>query len=476
MHLELQPINMRPIVYTLLAIHLFVFTSCGEDRTGEFYALIEDRMWIEETMKEHYLWYEHMPPIEDENKYFTQAASFFKNLLYKKALDGKGDSYSYLEELPVAEEPEARSLYLNRTSTYGMEFELMRDPLKGTTHTLARILYVLPGSPAEAAGIQRGDWLTTINGKQITTDNSKGLIQGENATFARDRITTDEEGKLTWEPVDTVSISPSVTMEINPFLVDTTYQVSGQNIAYLVYNDFSTGPLNEGTETDYHQQMVQIFQKFKHQQPDAFILDLRYNPGGFLSCAQVLGSLLAPTQALGKEFIKLEFNDKAEQQTVSYAFDPEYAQANLNLSKIYILTSQYTASASEAVINGLKPYMGEENVIVIGEQTEGKNVAMQSFSDERYNFILWPVVAYVYNADNEGNYTNGFTPQYPLSERNLVSGWYPLGDVREFFLKNTLSLITTGTMPDLPADEEQTTSASVYNTIEKRNIQGLRIR
>lgn len=158
MHLEIQPISMKPIVYTLLAIHLFVFTSCGEDRTGEFYALIEDRMWIEETMKEHYLWYEHMPPIEDENKYFTQAASFFKNLLYKKALDGKGDSYSYLEELPVAEEPEARSLYLNRTSTYGMEFELMRDPLKGTTHTLARILYVLPGSPAEAAGIQRGDW------------------------------------------------------------------------------------------------------------------------------------------------------------------------------------------------------------------------------------------------------------------------------------------------------------------------------
>lgn len=476
MHLEIQPISMKPIVYTLLAIHLFVFTSCGEDRTGEFYALIEDRMWIEETMKEHYLWYEHMPPIEDENKYFTQAASFFKNLLYKKALNGKGDSYSYLEELPETEEPETRSLYLNRTSTYGMEFELMRDPLKGTNHTLARILYVLPGSPAEAAGIQRGDWLTTINGKQITTDNSKGLIQGGNVTFSRDRITTDVEGKQIWQPVDTVSISPSVTMEINPFLVDTTYQVGGQNIAYLVYNDFSTGPLNEGTETDYHEQMVQIFQKFRHQNPDAFILDLRYNPGGFLSCAQVLGSLLAPTQALGKEFIKLEFNDKAEQQTVSYAFDTEYAQANLNLSKIYILTSQYTASASEAVINGLKPYMGEENVIVIGEQTEGKNVAMQSFSDERYNFILWLVVAYVYNAENEGNYTNGFTPKYPLNERNLLRSWYPLGDVREFYLMNTLSLITTGTMPDLPTDEEQTTSASVYNTIEKRNIQGLKIR
>lgn len=467
---------MKQFVYTLLAIHIIVFTSCGEDRTGEFYALIEDRMWIEETMKEHYLWYEHMPAIEDEDDYFTQVPSFFKKLLYKKALDGKGDSYSYLEELPVTEDPEARSLYLNRTSTYGMEFELIRDPLKGTSHTMARILYVLPGSPADAAGIKRGDWLTAVNGKYITTDNSKELIQGGNVSFARDEVVADEEGKLVWQAVDTVSLPPSVTMEINPFLVDTTYHIGNRNIAYLVYNDFSTGPQNEGTENIYHEQMVEIFGKFKSQAPDAFILDLRYNPGGFLSCAQVLGSLLAPTQALGKDFIRLEFNDKSEPQTVSYAFSPEYATANLNLDKIYILTSQYTASASEAVINGLKPYMGEENVIVIGEKTEGKNVAMQAFSDERFNYTLWPVVAYVYNADNEGNYHNGFTPQYQLNERNIISGWYPLGDAREFYLKNTLSLITTGTMPDLASQGEQTTAVSVYNTIEKQDIQGLRIR
>lgn len=142
---------------------------------------------------------------------------------------------------------------------------------------------------------------------------------------------------------------------------------------------------------------------------------------------------------------------------------------------LYILTSQYTASASEAIINGLKPYMGDENVILIGEQTEGKNVAMQSFKDKRFNFILWPVVAYVYNANNEGNYSNGFKPQYELSERNYLGEWYPLGDEREFLLKNTLSLITTGTLPDLPIEQNQTEVQSVCSSINYTKLNGSRI-
>lgn len=467
---------MKYIQYTFLAFLTFMLSSCGEDRTGEFYALIEDRMWIEETMRENYLWYDQMPVIEEENEYFAQPSAFFKKLLYKDALDGKGDSYSYMEEIPVAdEEAKARAMYLNRTSTYGMEFELMRDPLGGTTHTLARILYVLPGSPAEEAGIKRGDWLTTIGKKFITTDNYTALMYGGTATFARDRIVVTEEGKYAWQAVDTVTVSPSITMEINPFLVNKVYEVDGQKIAYLVYNEFATGPKNESSETEYHEQMQQIFAGFKAQNPDAFILDLRYNTGGFLSCAQVLGSLLAPTDCLGKAFVKLQFNDKSNPQVVNYIFDSQYSDANLNLNKIYILTSQYTASASEAIINGLKPYLGEENVILIGDKTEGKNVAMSSFQDERFNFILWPVVAYVFNANNEGNYINGFTPQYELIERNLISFWYPLGDEREYMLKNTLSLITTGTMPDIETQEE-TEVQSLMSSVSMHTMEGIRIK
>ena len=85
-------------IFTIVGIALtLLLTSCGEDRTGEFYALIEDRMWIEEVMRENYLWAEDMPVIEKEDDYFQEPTTFFKNMLSKNALNGKGDKYSYME-------------------------------------------------------------------------------------------------------------------------------------------------------------------------------------------------------------------------------------------------------------------------------------------------------------------------------------------------------------------------------------------
>lgn len=437
---------MKYLQHTFWAFLLTVLCSCGEDRTGEFYALIEDRQWIEETMQANYLWAEDMPVIENEDDYFKEPQTFFKSLLSKNAMNGKGDKYSYMEEDPKAPQQESRSQMLDRTSTYGMEFELTNDPTGTTNHIHAHVLYVLDGSPAQQAGITRGDWLSSVNGQRITTSNYQLLKNGGSIKVARTRIYSTELG-YTWQPADTLNLAASITMEINPFLIDTLYQVEGQRIAYLMYNEFSTGPENKGTEETYNEQMKAIFANFKAQQPDALILDLRYNNGGYLQCAQALGSLIAPASALGKNFVNLQFNAKANPQRKEYPLLESYAEANLNLSKVYILTTNHTASASEALINGLIPYMGEENVILIGERTEGKNVAMTAFRNETYGITLWPVVAYTSNAEDFSDYGDGFEPTHELKERNIVD-WYPLGDNREYLLKNAINLITTGSIAD----------------------------
>ena len=437
---------MKYLQHTFWAFLLTVLCSCGEDRTGEFYALIEDRQWIEETMQANYLWAEDMPVIENEDDYFKEPQAFFKSLLSKNAMNGKGDKYSYMEEDPKAPQQESRSQMLDRTSTYGMEFELTNDPTGTTNHIHAHVLYVLDGSPAQQAGIQRGDWLSSVNGQRITTSNYQVLKNGGSIKVARTRIYSTELG-YTWQPADTLNLAASITMEINPFLIDTLYQVEGQRIAYLMYNEFSTGPENKGTEEIYNEQMKAIFANFKAQQPDALILDLRYNNGGYLQCAQALGSLIAPASALGKNFVNLQFNAKANPQRKAYPLLESYAEANLDLGKVYILTTNHTASASEALINGLIPYMGKENVILIGERTEGKNVAMTAFRNETYGITLWPVVAYTSNAEDFSDYGDGFEPTHELTERNIVD-WYPLGDNREYLLKNAISLITTGSIAD----------------------------
>ena len=455
---------MKSLQHTLWALFLILLTSCGEDRTGEFYALIEDRMWIEEVMRENYLWAEDMPVIEKEDDYFQEPATFFKKMLSKNALNGKGDKYSYMEETPK----ESITLTLDRTSTYGMEFILTSDPTGTTAHTFARVLYVLPDSPAQKAGIERGDWISAINDERITTDNYEKLTQGGNVSLTRTRITPLENGPGWQVSKDVLNVGASVAMEINPFLVNKVWEADGQKIAYLVYNEFATGPNNEGTESAYNEQMKQIFAQFKAQSPDAFILDLRYNNGGFLQCAQALGSLLAPATAMGQNFANLTFNAKANPQVIRYSFDTQYADANLNLNKIYILTGKYTASASEVIINGLIPYLGAENVVLIGTKTEGKNVAMTSFKNETHGLTLWPVIAYVSNANNEGDYSEGFQPTYQLDENNVIR-WYPLGNPEEYLLKNTLSLITTGTLAD-ESTSENSESKTIRSSIGYKGI------
>lgn len=452
---------------------LVMLASCGEDRSGEYYALIGENLWIEQVMKEHYLWYDSIPEVE-ESDYFTDPEAFLQKLVYTKAQNGKGDSYSYIE---TKETSTAARSYLQRTSTYGFDFELMTDPTGASSHTFARILFVLPNSPASEAGLERGDWISAIGKVELTSSNYGYLMEGDNTAFARESLGLNELGELAWTALDTVEVTAARPVELNPFYVDTVYEVSGQKIAYMMYNEFSTGPDNQAADTEYREQMRQIFARFKSQSPDAFILDLRYNPGGYLSCATDLGSYLAPAADLGKVFCTTAYNDISDPQQVDFLFNTGLSSENLDLDRLYVLTSKFTASASEAVINCLRPYIGTENVVVIGETTEGKNVAMEPYQDERYNYILWPVVAYVLNSEGQANYANGITPDFTLSERNLVSNLYPLGDTQEYLLKNTIAYITTGSMPDLAQPEEQALEGrTIYNSLTRRSMKGIRLR
>lgn len=73
------------------------------------------------------------------------------------------------------------------------------------------------------------------------------------------------------------------------------------------------------------------------------------------------------------------------------------------------------------------------------------------------------------------NYVNGITPDFTLSERNLISPLYPLGDTQEYLLKNTIAYITTGSMPDLPQAEEQVSKGKIiYNSLIRRSMNGIR--
>ena len=121
----------------------------------------------------------------------------------------------------------------------------------------------------------------------------------------------------------------------------------------------------------------------------------------------------------------------------------EIGNANLDLKRIYVLTGGVTASASEAVINCLIPYLTRSNITIIGEKTIGKRVGGNTFgTKEEYGWLLHPITLRIYNADHNADYANGFEPDVKLEELVIGNELLPFGDTGEILLSEALSQIT----------------------------------
>jgi hypothetical protein len=111
-----------------------------------------------------------------------------------------------------------------------------------------------------------------------------------------------------------------------------------------------------------------------------------------------------------------------------------------SLNRVFFLTSTGTASASELIINNLKPFM---NVILIGEHTYGKNVGSFTITDntKRWNYGLQPITFKIVNALDQSDYgtVNGFLPDYSLADDVLP--YKLLGDPSETYLNKALNII-----------------------------------
>ena len=388
----------------------------GDDLTTE--------EWITNFLHTEYLW-------NDEAKEKTPDNSSPENLFYsllslkdgKTRADGTHYYYSYIEKNNATKA-------IDEESTYGFEFVLYNivDENGPLGYYYARVLYVLPGSPAEEAGLERGAWITAINGREITNQNQEQLLKGSGMTVETHAMNYNLPGR-------TLTLAASEAIDENPILLDTILHAGGKSIGYFVYNHFKTGVGDDADDHTYDDQMAEAFRRFKEGGVEELVLDLRYNGGGYLSSAQQLGSYLVPEQNKTDIFCYLEDNRGNKD---SYPFiNRGY---NLGLSRVFILTSDETASASEAIINGLRPYT---EVVQIGGTTEGKNVA--SIHEEHGEWAMQPIVSRIYNSQSQSGYENGLSPEPSLLcdelDPNENSTLLPLGNRREYMLAKALALI-----------------------------------
>jgi hypothetical protein len=223
----------------------------------------------------------------------------------------------------------------------------------------------------------------------------------------------------------------AATYQQNPIYLDTVYNINGNKIGYFVFNSFL------GDTAQIYNSFRDIFTNFSAQQVSDVVVDLRYNGGGYVSMQERLANYLAPQAANGGLMMEQQFNDK---YAAEYNSRENFSkQGSLNLSRIFFIVSKSTASASELLINNLKPYM---DVQVLGpSKTYGKPVGY--FPIPVADWYIFPVSFRTTNKNGEGSYFDGFPLNKQVAD-GLDKDW---GDLNESSLASAVHYITNGSYP-----------------------------
>ncbi|MFH6769821.1 S41 family peptidase [Gaetbulibacter aquiaggeris] len=440
-------------------------TSCFEDNDDNTISANEISDFVWKGMNVFYLYKDNIPNLandrfssnEEYANYLNDYAApedLFESLIYQRQ---DVDRHSWIVNDYIALEQFLSGVFKSN----GLEYKIFLEP-NSTNQLMAIVRLVLPNSDADIKGIKRGHIFNTVNGTVLTMTNYSTLLSTDNYTI--NKATYNDNG--TPETTDDVVISGSESITLNkleysenPIYRTEIFNVAGNNVGYLMYNGFTA---------NYDSQLNDVFANFKANNVKDLILDLRYNPGGRVSSAILLSSMITG-QFNGEVFSTEQWN--SEFQTHIQNENPELlinrftntyngtALNSLNLSKVYVLATRSSASASELLINSLDPYI---DVIHIGDFTYGKYQASRTLYDSNnfernganpnHAYAMQPLILKSLNKVGHTDYYNGLTPDIELKESYLNLGI--LGDVNETLLaaaiahiENSGKLITIQSRP-----------------------------
>ncbi len=280
--------------------------------------------------------------------------------------------------------------------------------------------YVYAKSSAGLAGLQRGYKILKINGVAATGDNVNGL----NTEIGKNTIVLDIEKPDGTKSSATVNRGSYAT---NPVLATNIIKQGTRNVGYLAFNSF----LGSTAEADLNA----AFSNFKTNAVNELVIDLRYNGGGYVSLAELMANLIAPSSAYSKLMYQDTHNSKYASWNKTKNFDATARNNALGLSRVVFITTGSSASASELLINVLKPYM---DVKLVGATTYGKPAGYYGFPVMDY--YSFPLAVKQVNASNYGDFYEGL-PVNKTQRDDVSKNW---GDPAEACMNDALTYIRTG--------------------------------
>ncbi len=378
----------------LTPIIVLALLSCEEEEDYE----VNVNKELYSIMKEYYLWYNQMPSINPDD--FSSPVELMDALRVNPP-----DKWSYVTTRTELE------AYYNQGAYVGFGFG------SGFNSDGELFLsFVFKNSPLYAQGINRGWQIISIDGQTPTPENYSSLIGPSEAGVSKTFVFKSPAG-TTHEYTFT-----KAAIAMNTVLMDSVYTFDTKKIGYFVLESFISTSESE---------LNNVFADFKSKGVSELIVDLRYNGGGQVDVSSYLANLIGGSVAFGKIYTKSYHNDKNTNLNDYILFNAN--DYSLPLNKVTFITTQSSASASELLINGLKPFLG---VTLVGEKTHGKPAGMYvfKFNDPSIDWAFVPICFTMRNANNEGDYFDGI-PVNINAEDDITQ---PFGDVNEASLNAAL--------------------------------------
>ncbi|WP_162932334.1 S41 family peptidase [Solimonas sp. K1W22B-7] len=425
-------------------------------------ALADERAWLAAYMQQVYLFYRDIPAVDGSLFTATRYGSpqnamgayFYSLLTPQRTSSGKErDAYSFVYPTLAWEALSEEGRVLG----YGMTLSWP----EGEYPTIAQ---VDPGKAAATAGLLRGLQILAVDGDDASAATRRvydGLFP--ETVGERHRLTVRNPGtgassdylldsmELTLTPVRNVKVLPT----------------AGTPVGYLQFDDHID--TSEG-------RLIDAIGQLKAAGVGDLVLDMRYNGGGYLDIAAELAYMVAgPAQTAGKVFTLQQFNDHHPYRndplsdtpfhSRSQGFDPAVPAGRelpqLGLSRVFVLVTGDTCSASEALVNGLRG--AGIQVVLVGSATCGKPYGF--FAQDNCGMSYFAIEFRGVNQLGFGDYADGM----PVTCAADDDFGHALGDPAEGMLAGALywrqngncaaSLAKRGSLPPRMIREPQRQNA-----------------
>lgn len=351
------------------------------------------RQFVRSYLNEVYLWADEIPAV---NSVRYSVPDYF-NALRVTTPDSQGypkDRFSFMVSTADADSQSTGAAF-----DYGIVW--VRD-----AQERLRVARLVPGSPAESAGMARGGEMVGVTAS--THDSWYPNVPGAQISF----LYRDAPGGAT----RSITLNTAAVQDNPVSLATVLASPGGRRVGYVAFHDHAEGAQDK---------LIAAMQTLAASNVQELVLDLRYNRGGYLYIAHTLASMVTGPASDGRVFERMQFHAKRnmppEDTTFRFAprvlygerqFPADTALPRLDLRRVYVLSTEDTCSASESVVNGLRGV--DIDVVLVGSTTCGKPYGFTR--RDNCSFALFPIEFQGVNDKNFGDYTTGMAPNCAASD------------------------------------------------------------